>query len=307
MVEPSGHCPYLGLKQNQAIRFASPTPEHRCYVSGQAQDIPLLQPDYQEQFCLSSAHVRCPLYTGSGLPSTAVVGGAAAAAQPLTPNGAPGWFATLPVRDRLIYGVMIALLVAILGATIYAGLALLGAIGDVNGGMPPRPPSATAEPIVVPPPPATATAEAATPTSTGSPTAEPSPTAPASATTEPTATPTDQPTATPTAAPPTATPTIFIFIPPTPTNTPAPLLPVTPEPTATPEPTEPAPPPTEPAPPPTVEPTPEPTLEPQPTVTPEPQPEPTSAPEPQPEPTSAPEPQPEARTALPTPVFTPTN
>lgn len=39
MVEPSGHCPYLGLKQNQAIRFASPTPEHRCYAAGQAQEI----------------------------------------------------------------------------------------------------------------------------------------------------------------------------------------------------------------------------------------------------------------------------
>src|SRR5262245_13563303 len=116
MVEQSGHCPYLGLKQNRAIRFASPTPEHRCYVTGDPQEIPVDQAEY----CLSSGHVRCPLYMGLGVPTTSIGGGSAAtlSAQPMPRNWLVGWLASLSLRDRLIYGALLALLLLIVG--IYA-------------------------------------------------------------------------------------------------------------------------------------------------------------------------------------------
>lgn len=55
------HCPYVGLRQNKAIQFSTPTAEHRCYVSGDALDIPVDQASY----CLSQFHTQCPLYMGS--------------------------------------------------------------------------------------------------------------------------------------------------------------------------------------------------------------------------------------------------
>src|SRR5262245_58808240 len=122
MVEPTGHCPYLGLKQNRAIRFASPTPEHRCYVSGEPLDIPVDQSSY----CLSQGHVHCPLYMGLSLPTTndtpTVIGEAVAA-----PSGVRGWFAALPPRDRAIYAIMIVMLAIIIAVYLFVGLpAILG-------------------------------------------------------------------------------------------------------------------------------------------------------------------------------------
>jgi hypothetical protein len=76
------HCPYLGLKQSQAIRFSDPTPEHRCYAAGGAQDIPQSQHDYQARYCLSAEHRRCPLYTGLVYTTTPDGAAAAAAAAP---------------------------------------------------------------------------------------------------------------------------------------------------------------------------------------------------------------------------------
>jgi hypothetical protein len=305
MVEPSGHCPYLGLKQNQAIRFASPTPEHRCYVSGVAHEIPLVPADHQTRFCLSSAYANCPLYTGLEQPSTPTVAGAFAVTVPPTasaPAAVPsGWFASLSRQDRLIYGGMIVLLVIILGAMVYAGVTLLRT-PDL-----PIPPAPT---LAVPPPTDTAAPTSAPPSATATPNATQTPqatiaptmTLTPSATLEPTAAPAS-PTAAPTDAPliplPTATQgVIFPTLPPPPptaTNTPAPLLPIEPTPSV-------------PTPPPD---TPEPT--PEPTVAPEPTPEPTAAPEPTPEPTVVleptrlPEPPPEARTAVPPPALTPTD
>jgi hypothetical protein len=185
MVEPTGHCPYLGLKQNQAIRFASPTPEHRCYAAGQAQEIPLVQPDYQTAFCLSPNHVKCPLYTGSGLPSTPLVAieprsePALAAA-----GGLGGWLAGLPRRDRLIYLTLLGLLGVILTIYAAAGIGLLRNEGLFPGGptgAPPLIPSATStapamvlteEPTSTPTTSATATATAR-PSVTASPRATP--------------------------------------------------------------------------------------------------------------------------------------
>jgi len=74
------HGPDLGLKQSQAIRFSDPTPEHRCYAAGGAQDIPQSQHDYQARYCLSAEHRRCPLYTG--LVYTTTPDGGAAPDQP---------------------------------------------------------------------------------------------------------------------------------------------------------------------------------------------------------------------------------
>ncbi len=118
MVEPSGHCPHLGLKQNRAIRFATPTPEHRCYVTGDAQDIPVDQASY----CLSPGHVNCPLYMGLPPPSTAM---------PLPPiqtpaySGLRGWLWGLSLRDRIIYGMLLTLLLIIISMYITVGIQLL--------------------------------------------------------------------------------------------------------------------------------------------------------------------------------------
>ena len=61
MTEVATHCPYIGLKQNRAIRFSTATAEHRCYISGDAMDIPVDQASY----CLTQFHTQCPLYMGS--------------------------------------------------------------------------------------------------------------------------------------------------------------------------------------------------------------------------------------------------
>ena len=115
-MEPSNHCPYLGLKQNRAIRFALPTPEHRCYVTGDAIDIPVEQSNY----CLSQDHVHCPLYTGSMLPTTLPVG------EPLPPiapsRGVGGWLGTLSPRDRAIYSLMVVLLGLIVAGYLFLGV-----------------------------------------------------------------------------------------------------------------------------------------------------------------------------------------
>ncbi len=115
-MEPVHHCPYVGLKQNRAIRFASPTSEHRCYITGEAHDIPVPQ----AAFCLSSNHVRCPLYTGEDLPIEQAV-------SPPTPVGVGGWrgwLAGLSTRDRRIYATLVGLLCLIIVAYAISGVVL---------------------------------------------------------------------------------------------------------------------------------------------------------------------------------------
>lgn len=311
MVEQTGHCPYLGLKQNQAIRFASPTPEHRCYASGQAQEIPLVQPDYQTAFCLSPNHIKCPLYTGSGMPSTPVLA-TTPQVEPLlaSASGLRGWLTALAPRDRAIYALLLGLLAMILVTYAVAGVGLLRE-GVSLGGAPPSAPAPTGEPGVGAPAPVAS----ATPSHTATAGAIPAlPTA--RATPRPTATPSATPTETPlptieavtaTPEPPTAIPAPPIYIPPplppTATNTATPLEPITPEvPTETLEPgptSGPEEPPVETPilPFPTEAPTEVPTAEPTEAPTAEPAPPPTEAPaaEPAPPPTEGPTPQP-ART-----------
>src|SRR6476619_6011202 len=112
MSEPTGHCPYLGLKQNRAIRFASPTPEHRCFVSGEPLEIPVDQASY----CLAQGHVHCPLYMGLTVPTTSdtlpLIRGTAAAGGALVASSCAtrAWLGTLSPRDRAIYAIMISML-----------------------------------------------------------------------------------------------------------------------------------------------------------------------------------------------------
>ena len=222
MTEPNGHCPYLGLKQNRAIRFASPTPEHRCFVSGEPLEIPVDQASY----CLAQGHVHCPLYMGLTVPTmsdtpTQIGGIAAAGGALLAPTaGMRGWLGTLSPRDRTIYAIMISMLVIIVAIYLFVGLqTLFRPNGSIIGVQPTSAigtdiaqttqPAATNPTAVTSPTSAAgigqiATSEPATPTDL--PTNIPSPTP----TVEPTRgsavlPPTGQPTLLPTAVPATAT------------------------------------------------------------------------------------------------------
>ena len=174
MVEPTGHCPYLGLKQNRAIRFASPTPEHRCYVSGEPIEIPV----DQASFCLSQGHVHCPLYMGLSVPTTSEVAPAVVGSALVVPRrGIRGWFATLSRRDRIIYAIMLAMLALIVAIYVLAGLqtffarsAALG-LGESPSAIPPTPQPALGLVTSV----ATSVATAVSPTPTNLPTSTPSP------------------------------------------------------------------------------------------------------------------------------------
>ncbi|MDQ2997692.1 MAG: hypothetical protein M3R61_11625, partial [Chloroflexota bacterium] len=126
MTELNGHCPYLGLKQNRAIRFASPTPEHRCFVSGEPLEIPVDQSSY----CLAQGHVHCPLYMGLSVPTTSdaltAIGGIATAGALVVPaSGMRGWLGTLSARDRAIYAIMISMLAIIVAIYLFVGLQTL--------------------------------------------------------------------------------------------------------------------------------------------------------------------------------------
>lgn len=136
MVEPSRHCPYLGLKQNRAIRFASPTSEHRCYVTGEAQEIPVDQTYY----CLTQDHVNCPLYMGLSMSSTAT----AARLAPTLPQetGVRGWLTILSPRDRIIYGVLLSVMLLIIGIYMVLAVRLLFA-HDSTISNPPASPTGT--------------------------------------------------------------------------------------------------------------------------------------------------------------------
>lgn len=215
MVEPSGHCPYLGLKQNRAIRFASPTPEHRCYVTGEPQDIPV----DQATFCLSQGHVNCPLYMGLNPPSTSPY---LRPVEAIPQGGLRGWLRSLSPRDRAIYTMLLGLLVVVIGIYVAVGARLLTGESTVGDNTPVQIPAsvtatATAEPVA-----------SATRTPTRTRTRTPSPTITRTVTDTPTVTDTLTPTGTPTSAP-SPVPT-FIYFPPS--STPV-YLPI-PEPTVAP-------------------------------------------------------------------------
>jgi spore germination protein GerM len=265
MTEPNGHCPYLGLKQNRAIRFASPTPEHRCFVSGEPLEIPVDQASY----CLAQGHVHCPLYMGLTVPTTSdaptPIGGIVTAGALVAPtSGMRGWLGTLSPRDRAIYAIMISMLVIIVAIYLFVGLQTLfrpsgsliaalptSAAGSdiaqatqLSAGSPTAGTNPTGSAGIGQAP----TFELSTPTDL--PTDVPSPTP----TVEPTRAPvilppTSQPTLPPTAAPPTAAPPTAIVVATAVAPTPKPAT-SAPKPTIAPKPTAiPAPPSAIPAPP----------------------------------------------------------
>jgi len=250
---PTGqrYCPYLGLKQNRAIRFSSPTPEHRCYVGGEPVEIPV----DQSAFCLSRNHVQCPLYMGLTLPSIPATVSPSGAAT-VAPDGLRGWLGTLSPRDRAIYALMLGMLAIIVLVYAIAGWQALmdgtpstgapspttaGALATETATLSPQPtPSATATPL--PPTPTALPTSTPSPQPTPSPTPEPVIIVPTAAPTQPTdsATATPSPTESATAAPsPTGQPTQ-----PTPTSTAtaAPVAPPTAAPTTPPQPPTVAPP-----------------------------------------------------------------
>jgi spore germination protein GerM len=176
MVKPSNHCPYLGLKQNRAIRFAAATPEHRCFVTGEAQEIPV----EQERYCLCKEHVNCPLYMGLSMSSMPAAANLAPVAS--GQSGLRAWLAGLSRRDRVIYGVLMTVMLGVLSIYMVLAVQLLLSInianGDNGGALPPPAATATAAaggqeatpstPSATPTPPASATS-AVSPTITSSP------------------------------------------------------------------------------------------------------------------------------------------
>ena len=165
----------MGLKQNRAIRFASPTPEHRCYVGGEPIDIPVNQAEY----CLASGHTHCPLYMGLTVPTIADT------PIPLLPapqTGVRGWLASLPLRERRVYAGMIALLGAL---TVLLLFLLLQSVLTAPGGIEVAVPTAQPTQAAVVAPDATQPAPSAlpsavppTPTALPRNTSTPQPTAP---------------------------------------------------------------------------------------------------------------------------------
>ncbi|HEY0734556.1 MAG TPA: hypothetical protein VGD69_06595 [Herpetosiphonaceae bacterium] len=203
------HCPYLGLRQNRAIRFASPTSEHRCYVTGEAQEIPV----DQRQYCLSVNHLSCPLYTGEWSGTTA--GTVANAGTLALPQG--GVRGRLSGRDRAFYFAVLGLLATI--TLVWLGIGYLYTVGGTFGNVPPTPTATLAPP--------TATA---TPTMSATPSQTRTPTATRTITPTITSTPTITPTATLTPTLAATPPPVFIII----TQTPLPTTPPTIAPTAAP-------------------------------------------------------------------------
>ncbi|MGC9038398.1 MAG: GerMN domain-containing protein, partial [Roseiflexus sp.] len=214
-------------------RFSSPTPEHRCYVSGEPVDIPV----DQSAFCLSRNHVQCPLYMGLTLPSIPATVSSSGATT-TAPGGLRGWLRTLSPRDRAIYALMLGMLALIVLVYAIAGWQALTGTAPVTGAPSPitvaPPETATATPAPLPSPSATATppppTPTALPTSTPSPQPNPSPTqepviiVPTALPTQPTGTagvapsPTDNAAATP-------SPTVAAPATPSPTGQPAPASP----------------------------------------------------------------------------------
>lgn len=237
MVEPTSHCPYLGLKQNRAIRFATPTSEHRCYVSGEALDIPVDQASY----CLAQDHIHCPLYMGLSVPTMPNdAPNTHEEAVPVASTGIHAWFASLSPRDRTIYAIMLGMLALIIAIYLLAGIRTFMSPSNTATA-----PSATSTPVgglvgelveITPSPTLQQTSEQNTPLPTSTPTQE---AAQATATQNVVLFPTVQPSPMPTIAfatataeptpepvPPTAPPIVEpTSAPPTPTNVPPVVVP----------------------------------------------------------------------------------
>lgn len=198
------HCPHLGLKHTRAIRFSSPTPEHRCYIFGEPLPIHVDQATY----CLGARYPECPRFAGQEPPPSATVApprGAARGGRALRPAGEVSpwtrFWGQLGKRERILYLSLVGVL-----------LLILASYGIIVGMVLPA-----RERAVTPTPwPTLPTVLAVQATATARPTERPSP-PPPTATPAPTATPVVTPVPTATPVPPTATPVVIV-----PTATPLP-------------------------------------------------------------------------------------
>lgn len=253
---PRRHCPHLGLKHTKAIRFSSPTDEHRCYIFGD----PLAIDVDQRDFCLSEGYVQCPRFTGAE-PPPAVAGssggkvrdkGPARQRQPRSSSRGPSaltrFWQQLSPRDRILYLSLVIFLAVIMAA--YG--VIIGVVIPSRSRVKPTavvvvsttavaPPTAGESPTAVvvavtdtPRPTEAATIRPATREATTAPTEQPTATATrlivVPTTVQAAATATREPTTTPvpptdTEAPATVTP---VVVPPTATFTPAPPPPTNP-------------------------------------------------------------------------------
>ncbi|MGC8874759.1 MAG: GerMN domain-containing protein, partial [Chloroflexia bacterium] len=198
------HCPHLGLKHTRAIRFSSPTPEHRCYIFGEPLPIHVDQATY----CLGPRYPECPRFAGQEPPpAPRATGprGAAAGTRALRSAGEPSGLARfwqqLGRRERVLYLALLGVLLLIVASYgIIVGMVLPARERAV-------PPTAWPTLPTVPAVPPTATPLATkTPMVSVTPTVLP--------TVAPSATPVRTvPTATPTATPQPPTPTPVAMVP----------------------------------------------------------------------------------------------
>jgi len=85
--DPGAPCPRLGLAADSETRHVFTSPDNRCYVLASPAEIAFA---YQGAYCLTSAHVRCPVFTGRVLTPKLPIGEQAGRA--VTPESRPRRF-----------------------------------------------------------------------------------------------------------------------------------------------------------------------------------------------------------------------
>lgn len=202
----SRHCPHLGLKHTRSIRFASPTPEHRCYIFGEPLPI---QVD-QRTFCLGDRYPECPRFAGQEAPPVPAAGRGVSGGGRAAPR-------KLSKLERVICLSLVGLLFAILATYgVIVGL-VLPARARTPTVVPTvqvveKTPLPTVEATSFPslPPTARPTSKPTDlpPTPTAQPTVQPTSAATSLPTSLPTFTPSPSPSATPVVIVPTVRPTV---------------------------------------------------------------------------------------------------
>lgn len=104
------HCPHLGLKHTKAIRFSSPTEEHRCYIFGEPLPIRV----DQRSFCLSENYAECPRFSGQEPPP--VPSQTRALRRPGQPSRLAVFWQSLGRGQRILYVSLLGVFLALLAA-----------------------------------------------------------------------------------------------------------------------------------------------------------------------------------------------
>ncbi|MBN1485563.1 MAG: GerMN domain-containing protein [Chloroflexia bacterium] len=228
---PRRHCPHLGLKHTKAIRFSSPTEEHRCYIFGDPLPIEV----DQQKFCLSEGYVNCPRFTGAEPPPLDTLQHAAGERgtarstasrqrRPRQPSAlALFWQQLSPVNRALYLSLVGFLLLILIAYGVIIGIVLPARDGSgtptpAATAIPPTSPGATS-PLVAP-------THTQAPTSVIQPVTQPPTSPPTSGTRPATIVPGSPLPTEPTASPPTDTPAAptHTSVPPTPQPTDTPVI-----------------------------------------------------------------------------------